>query len=143
MRYEATAIKHSDIKDAAAKQLADEYLSGDVVAGEILGDWTKENEMEIDHPFKVGDKVFFFEVNLYHVGEVEKIGRGWVKLKNTHWVHWTGRLSSLFATMDLTATHGNRRARTEYIGDYVVYLQSVTGLKIWTGEIPNESISDR
>lgn len=117
-----------------------EALAGDGLAAATFRDWAEETECVNDYPFKVGDKVFFFQVTLYYVGEIVEIGRGWVRLKDASWVHWTGRVSSLFRSYDLSGLHGGRRPRVEFLGDHTVYLHATVGSKPWLGELPKEAL---
>ena len=123
-----------------AGQLAAIAKTGDPLAGFALVDHLKEEGVQ-DSPFRAGDKVFIFTVTLYYVGEVEDVGLGWVRLKNASWVHWTGRLSSLFATGDLTRQHGGRKPRTEYLDELTVLTQSIVSFRSWPGKLPKESIA--
>ena len=120
-------------------QAALDCRAGDPLAGMALADQLEESG--VNHfPFKPGDLVFFFTVTLYYVGRVEEVGLGWVRLSDASWVHWTGRIGSLFASGDLTRQHGNRRPRTEYLGEHFVWTQSLVSAKRWPGKLPAESL---
>lgn len=132
-----------DQLQAEGKYSAVGLLSGavcqDPTAGRIALDiFEEENIMHA--PWKVGQKWIIKLVTLYYVGEITEVGFGWVRMSGASWIHWTGRLSTLMKEQTFYFESDQRKPRTEYVGDVVVFITAGAAAYPWTGTLPTASI---
>jgi hypothetical protein len=114
--------------DHAVHRAAQGALSGDPTAAEVMRDLLEENGL-MDSIFKVGETYLIQTVTLYMVGRVTAVHFGWIDLEHASWVHWTGRLSVLCRLKKFTGREfGDRKPRTEYVGNYHVFTHSIVGV---------------
>lgn len=81
--------------------------------------------------FKPGDKLFIRTVTFHHVGEVEAVEDGFLKLKNASWVTDSGRFSTAIDTGSLS--------EVEYVGEAAVNLSTVVDVFPWAHDLPTET----
>lgn len=115
---------------------------GDILAIQHAIDFCEEEGIML--PFQIGQGVFVQTLTLYFVGEIIEVGHLHLRLKNASWVHWTGRLSTLFATKNFAHTEfpdDERKPRTEFIGECCVPLGAVNMWADWPADkLPTTSI---
>lgn len=109
----------------------------------ILCDFVEEEGI-MNSPFEIGKKYIVKQNTLYYVGVVVEIGFGWIRLDKASWIHWTGKIGTLMARKNFGHQgwpSGDRKPRTEYIGDGVIIFNcNSSSAYQFDGEIPTESI---
>lgn len=81
--------------------------------------------------FKPGDKLFIRTVTFHHVGEVEAVEDGFLKLKNASWVAHSGRFSTAIETSSLS--------EVEYVGKAAVNVSTIVDVFPWSHDLPTET----
>ena len=123
-------------------QVVLEWLLGDDLSAATLLDIHEETGMNL-HPFEVGKCYFIEQQTLYYVGRVVEVGICWIKLEDCSWVHWTGRRSTLFRNQSFAHKgfpEGDRKPRTEYEGEKIIFTTSTSAAAPFHGELPKESL---
>ncbi len=93
----------------------------------------------VNPPFEIGKSYLICEVTLYYIGRVTDKGMGWLLLEQASWVHWTGRLSTLFKNQKFIQ-QGNRKSRVEPCGVVGLSTGAIVSWYPWSGELPTEPI---
>lgn len=81
--------------------------------------------------FERGTKVFIRTVTFHHVGEVEAVEDGFVKLKGASWVADSGRFGLALEKGELS--------EVEFVGDCAVNVATIVDAFPWNHDMPAES----
>ena len=108
--------------------------------GEQIRNYLNGEGAMLQFPGDVGERFLICTVTLYYVGEIVEKGLGYVSLKNSSWVHWTGRLSDLCRLKDFSKVRG-RTPRTEFCGSVILATQSIVSWYPGDWLLPTEAMT--